>query len=176
MTDQHDVSNQNCDQDTFKVIQEQMNSRQDYITLMGKIEDAGYEYLDRDTDTNIYIVLEDKDLHVMFQRICEESGGQMVSADVVYYTDTDTDTQDHSERPRWCSADNDNLVNYSGYPICVAKSKSKSCEEDRSRSHTLLGVLKQNLDIVSMECEPEITFYTELDPLPSIRIRNVQYQ
>jgi hypothetical protein len=80
-------------------------NRGDYITLVGNIQDSGL--------TNTYIVVKDRDLNVSFQTICEDSGGHMVSADVSYEANQDSE------------ACNNGLINYSSYPICLAK----SCEE-----------------------------------------------
>ena len=143
----HDyLSKLQCDQDTFEVKKKQMN-RGDYITLMGSIQDSGF----LDNETNTYIVVKDRDLNVSFQNICEDSGGHMVSADVFY----------EGANPQDSEACNNGLINYSSYPICVAK----SCEEG---SKTVLGVLTQNLHI-AMECDPEFiirqTDYSEPEPL-----------
>ena len=141
----HDyLSKLQCDQDTFELQKKQMN-RGDYTTLMGNIQDSGF----LDNKTNTYIVVKDRDLNISFQNICEDSGGHMVSADVLY-----EDNQDSED----C---NNGIVNYSSYPICLAK----SCEEG---SKTVLGILSQNLHI-AMECDPELIIrrndYSEPEPL-----------
>jgi hypothetical protein len=141
----HDyLSKLQCDQDTFELQKKQMN-RGDYTTLMGNIQDSGF----LDNETNTYIVVKDRDLNVSFQNICEDSGGHMVSADVLY-----EDNQDSED----C---NNGIVNYSSYPICLAK----SCEKG---SKTVLGILSQNLHI-AMECDPELIIrrndYSEPEPL-----------
>jgi hypothetical protein len=146
--DEEYYSTKKCDQDTLEVEKEIM-LREDYMILRENIQDTGFHV----NETNTYIVVSDVDLNASFQEICEDSGGWMVSADLFYESDKgDSNT---------CSSDS--LVNYSHYPICVAK----SCEDG---SQTVLGVLAQNLEI-STECDPEIIIayvdYSEPEPLLS---------
>ncbi len=131
------LSNIQCDQDTFQV-QKKLMAKECYVNLIQKIQESGRF----DLESNSYVVVDDRYLNASFQSICEDNGGQMISADVSY-----------GDKLSICNEKNlSGVTNYSSYPICLAR----FCEE-RSKLHTVVGVLTQNLIISKVVgCDPEV--------------------
>ena len=143
--DQDYIENLKCDQGTFEVKKNQM-MRQDYAVLIENIQSSSFV----STASKTLVVVTNEHFITSYKHICEESGGLMVSVDISYVSDVS------EKRCGTTTSTASDFMNYSRYPICLAK----TCKEAGSRHKTILGVLLQNLRI-SMECDPTIVVKEE---------------